>query len=76
MKTDNIVHPSLNFVKNLKTHRRSSRRDAAVIFNAVNGDVQKESLLGPTPFLIYVNDLLKYILRSFVNIYADDTSIQ
>ena len=33
------------------------------------------SLLGPTLFLIFINDLPMNTLNSLVNIYADDTTV-
>ena len=31
-------------------------------------------MLGPTLFLLFINDMPDYILKSFINIFADDTT--
>lgn len=41
----------------------------------INAGFLQSSHLNPTVFLLYINDLLRYILRSSVNIYADDTMV-
>lgn len=41
----------------------------------INAGFLQGSHLNPTVFLLYINDLLRYILRSSVNIYADDTAV-
>ena len=40
----------------------------------INADVPQGSLLGPTLFLIFINDLPSEIVSS-VNMYADDTTV-
>lgn len=41
----------------------------------VNAGIPQASLFGPTLFLNYITDRPKHILRSYVNVYADDTVI-
>ena len=41
----------------------------------INAGVPQGSLLGPTLFLLFINDLPDHIITSFVDIYADDTTM-
>lgn len=41
----------------------------------IDTGVSQDSLFGPTLFLLYINSLLKNILRSMVNVYADDVKV-
>ena len=41
----------------------------------INAGVPQGSLLGPTLFLLFINDLPDHIISSFVDIYADDTTM-
>ena len=41
----------------------------------INAEVPQGSVLGPTLFLLFINDLPDSVIRSFINIFADDTTI-
>ena len=41
----------------------------------INAEVPQGSVLRPTLFLLFINDLPDNVLRSFINIFADDTTI-
>ena len=40
----------------------------------INAGVQQGSVLGPTLFLLFINDLPDEVLKSFIDIFADDTT--
>lgn len=44
-------------------------------FYYIKAGVLQGSLLGPTHFLLYINNLPRIILRTFVDIYTDDTTV-
>ena len=59
-----------------------SNRSMRVVINgqcspdhSINAGVPQGSLLGPTLFLVFINDLPDHIVRSFVDIFADDTTL-
>lgn len=41
----------------------------------MNVDIPQSSLIGPTSFLLAINDLARNIDRSLVNMYADDPTV-
>lgn len=69
--------------KGLLVHNILPNRSLRVVINGqsslalvINADFFLGSHLGPTLFFfIYIHDLPKNIRRSFVNVYADDTTI-
>ena len=59
-----------------------SNRSLNVVINGqkskahnINAGVPQGSLLGPTLFLLFINDLPKHIIKSLVSVYADDTTL-
>ena len=44
-------------------------------FNHLSAGVPQGSILGPTLFLLFINDLPDNILNSFIDIFADDSTL-
>lgn len=47
----------------------------STVAHKINAGVPQGSLLGPTLFLTCINNLSKNIVKSLLNIYADNTTV-
>ncbi len=43
--------------------------------HSINAGVPQGSLIGPTLFMLFINDLSNHIIKSLVSVYADDTTL-
>ena len=70
-----VQGPSYNwFLNYLCTHPRRVKFGKELSSSLpVEYGVPQGSLLGPLPFVLYINDLPRYLLRSNISMYADDT---
>ena len=66
----------LNWIKDFLSNRRQNVvvRGTSSKWSSVISGVPQGSVLGPTLFIIYVNDLPD-VIQSYVSIFADNTKI-
>ncbi|XP_060607755.1 uncharacterized protein LOC132759899 [Ruditapes philippinarum] len=76
LKRAGIQGPLLGWFSDYLSNRRQSvvLPGAKSDWSVINAGVPQGSILGPLLFLVYINDIV-VDLRSFVNLFADDTSL-
>ena len=68
---------AVNWFSNYLSNRLQSTRvnNATSTYKPSARGVPQGSILEPLLFIIYVNDIGKYLTESSVNLYADDTTV-
>ncbi len=68
----NVHEHSLNWFDNYLNNRHQSVKSAK---KNINCGVPQGSILGPLLFILYINNLEKYLNDCKINLYADDTAL-
>ena len=62
-------------IKSFLTSKSTKVNNQSSKIHSVNTGDLLGSILGPNLFLIFINDLCDHTLLSFINIFADDTTL-
>ena len=77
LNTFNLDEKFINWIKNYLTGRKQAVKALGVKseFLPITCGVPQGSILGPLLFIMYINDLEKYLDESNISLYADDTAL-